>query len=173
MPGRAAALLTAFVLPALFACEEPGQEAGDGGVEEGTAGSAQMSETPSSPGPQGAQSALGALNDSGVEGEVEYSREDDMLTVSVRAVGLEAGEHASHIHQGTCQEPGGVVVPLESPTVEESDTTSVESQVDGGQFAAGEPYLVMVHGTDGAPVSCTEIPQVILGEGTERPVRSQ
>lgn len=172
MVHRNAAAMIALILPISLGCEQPSGEPSDGSSERDTvAEDVDAQETPAAPPPRLIESPLRPLNDGDVGGQVEFFREDDMLSVSLRAANLSPGEHASHIHVGTCEEPGDVVTPLNSPTAEGQDTTGVESEVNADELLAGEPYLVMVHGTQGAPVACAEVPQGILGESREESVR--
>lgn len=172
MVHRIAVAMIVLILPISLACEQPSGEPSSGASERDTAAQdMDAQETPSAPPARLIQSPLRPLNDGDVGGRVEFFREDDMLSVSLRAANLSPGEHASHIHAGTCEEPGDVVTPLNPPTAEGQDTTGVESEVNADELRAGEPYLVMVHGSQGAPVACAEVPQGILGGSRQESVR--
>lgn len=147
--------------PLVLACG--GGETG-GGMETGEGGGAQ-------PGMEsGAQSEVvewTALNDSGVTGDVELSVEGSTLEVAVLANSLGGpGDYPSHIHSGTCAEPGGVVVALNPATAHEPGIGEAETEVDLSELEAGQSYLVMVHALQGQPVACAEIPQDLLASGS-------
>lgn len=107
-----------------------------------------------------------ALNGSGVTGDAELSVEGSTLQVAVLANSLGGpGDYPSHIHSGTCAEPGGVVVPLNPATAHEPGIGEAETEVDLGELEAGQSYLVMVHALQGQPVACADIPQDLLESG--------
>lgn len=104
-----------------------------------------------------------AMNESGVSGEADFTRQGNSLEVVVEAHDLGGpGDYPSHIHEGTCDEPGGVVTPLNSATAEEPGIGEASTEVDAGQLQAGSDYLVMVHATQGEPVACAEVPESIV-----------
>ena len=102
------------------------------------------------------QATMEAQNESGVTGSMTLSSQADSLTVAVQLQGLEAGQaYASHIHQGRCASPGSVVTPLQDVS---GDTGGAESTV-AMSAVTGEELLVMVHGPEGQPIACGDLPQ--------------
>lgn len=107
--------------------------------------------------------AITEMDGSGVTGEVDFTREGETLEVGVLAYTLGGpGDYPSHIHQGTCNEPGGVVTPLDAAVAHEPGTGEAETEVDATQLEASGSYLVMIHSLQGAPVACAEIPESVL-----------
>lgn len=157
--------LTVAMLPILAGCG--GGEMGEEPMEEPAEQEQPQEEQPQmEPAEQAATASLTALNDSGVSGEVVFTPMDGSLTVAVTASNLGgAGDYPSHIHQGTCDEPGGVAVPLESPSAGQGGTGEAVSEVDAAQLEAETSYLVLVHSLQGAPVGCADIPESVLGGG--------
>ena len=153
MRKRWIAPLAWIPVAALMGCA---QEAGD--TEAGAADTA-MAEAPAAAETADAavEMDMEARNESGITGEARIQLQTDGLLVTVDLDGVEAGtEYASHIHSGTCEQPGGVVVPLESvPGAEGSASTSVG--VD--QLPPGQSYLIMSHGAGGQPVACGDVPE--------------
>lgn len=159
---RATVLALGLAVPLALACGggEPGGE-----MEMGQ-DTAQQEMTPS-PGAemQPTTADLQAMGESGVSGEVSFARQGGSLEVTVNAEAVpSAGAHASHIHQGTCDQPGGVVVPLNDVSVQ-GGTGEATSTVDATQLEAGSSYLVMVHGSEGAPIGCAEVPSSVVEGG--------
>lgn len=169
-------LLAVAALPILTACGD------DGAPEEATIERGeeeereqQETETQRNPASRSASSPLTALSGSGVYGSVEFSREDDLLVVAVRATNVEEpGEYPAAVHQGSCDDPGGEVAPLESPTIgregREEGIAESDTQLESDQLVAGEAYVVLLHGPDGLPIACSTVPQAVLGESTREPV---
>ncbi|MDX1568748.1 MAG: CHRD domain-containing protein [Longimicrobiales bacterium] len=112
-----------------------------------------------------ASSEFLGLGGSGVTGQVDFTRDGGIITVEVLAENIrDTGDHPSHIHEGTCREPGGVVVPLTPATVSEPGIVEAESQVELSDLPTGTSYVVMIHSQQGAPIGCAELP----GELVER-----
>lgn len=146
-------------LGSLGACAPEAEEGVDEeALEEDTAA---MAETAGRPAPGGetagqAGADMEAQNQSGVTGSLALSSMGDSLTVQVRLQGLQAGQtYASHVHQGTCASPGSVVTPLQDVS---GDTGQARSTV-AMDAVQGQELLVMVHGADGQPISCGNLPQ--------------
>lgn len=160
------ALSLTMLLPLALACGggETGGDFGDEGMEGGMEGGMEETDQPMQAG--GSETvSLTALGDSGVTGDVAFTRTDGTLTVDVVAENLGGpGDYPSHIHDGTCSEPGGVVVPLDNAVAHEPGVGEASTEVDANQLSAGMPYLVMVHGLQGAPVACAEVPESLVGE---------
>lgn len=160
------ALAVTLLLPLAAACAGETGEEGQMMGEEGMAEEGQMAEEGMAEEAMtaGEMTMLGAMNESGVTGSVDISHSGESVTVAVEAEGLPgAGEYASHIHMGTCDSPGGVVVPLNSVMGVEGGTGTATSTVGMDQITGGDSYLVMVHGSEGAPIGCADLPSMSGG----------
>ncbi len=101
---------------------------------------------------------LQPMGDSDVMGEAMLMEEADALVVVVDVTGLPGeGDFPSHIHEGTCDDPGGVAEPLSDVIGLEDGTGSSTSTIDLGALDPGGQYLIMVHAEDGAPIACGEL----------------
>ncbi len=107
--------------------------------------------------------SLDELNDSRMSGTVTLTPQGASTVVTLTLNGGRAGESVeSHIHYGTCQAPGGVVVPLESVVIGSdgsgtSTTTVARSKLDDARQAHGH-LLVQAHLADGKPAACADVP---------------
>lgn len=157
------ALLVA--VPLALACQ-PGDE-GQPGMEEEMEQPGQEQQTQQQQEPMGQTETVSftAINDSGVTGDVQFTREANTLTVEVMAQMEGPGDYPSHIHEGTCDQPGGVAVPLNTAEAAEPGIAEATTEVDAMQLEAGSDYLVMIHGQQGAPQGCAEVPQSVLEGG--------
>ena len=102
---------------------------------------------------------LEARAESGITGTATVVPATDGLEVALDLNGLTAGQtYASHIHRGTCDDDLGVVAPLEDIAAEgetaRGTTTIGESMLD----PSAESLFIQVHGADGTPVACGDIP---------------
>lgn len=102
--------------------------------------------------------ALSARNESGITGAVVLTAKGDSTVVVVKLKGGTPGtSYSTHIHKGTCAEPGGVVAPLAGVAVGEdgtgASTTTVASKALADAKAAG-PLLVQSHLPGGRPATC-------------------
>lgn len=158
---KPATLALTLALPFALAC---------GGGEPG----GEMEGEEAGPGQQEAQAPMAApetaplmgMGDSDVAGTVSFTREGGSLEVHVMAENLPAaGEYASHIHDGSCDEPGGVVTPLNSVAAPEAGAGQATSTVDATALEAGSSYLVMVHAQEGAPTACANVPAGVVEGG--------
>jgi hypothetical protein len=106
---------------------------------------------------------MNAVGTSGVTGQaqfMEHGAGQTMVTVNLTAQG--GSTHSGHIHTGTCDAPGAVVVPLQDVTLANgtgSSTSTIEvplATVMNGQ------HIVAYHQSSGdnpgAPVVCGAIP---------------
>ncbi|CAN5635022.1 hypothetical protein BH23GEM10_BH23GEM10_02390 [soil metagenome] len=99
---------------------------------------------------------------------------DAGMKLRVHLMGLAEGDHAWHIHEGTCANRGGVVLPLSDAAGQDGVTGDLKSDGSGmvertvtleaedvAVLTAGQGYSVNVHtaGSDspGAPVACATI----------------
>lgn len=111
---------------------------------------------------------LSSKNDSGIRARARLVRGEDQLRVAVAAVGLDAGEeYPAHIHQGTCEEGGGVAAGLE-PVQRESEeddagtsvsTVPMEELKEAKEKAESEhpSFFLQIHLPDGTPAACGDI----------------
>ncbi|CAN5640065.1 hypothetical protein BH23GEM6_BH23GEM6_14640 [soil metagenome] len=107
--------------------------------------------------------AMRAVGGSGLSGEATLTEAGQQAQVMVRLMGSRAGAtHQGHIHQGTCDNLGSVVAPLQPVTVDAQGTGTSTSTVDVAIHAAADgQHLIAYHvagGDPGAPVVCGEIP---------------
>lgn len=95
---------------------------------------------------------------------------DGTMTVVVNETGLQPGVHLSHIHTGSCANPGGVKYPLTSITADASGKGSATTTVKAPVSAlAGGSYYVNVHqvGTGVPPsTSCGDINTSAIASGS-------
>jgi hypothetical protein len=107
--------------------------------------------------------ALASVGGSGVSGEATLTESGQQTEVMVRLVGSQPNAtHQGHIHQGTCDNVGSVVVALDPITVDAQGSGTSTTMVDVAiHDAANGEHLVAYHeagGTPGAPAACGEIP---------------
>lgn len=162
---------------ALAACGggDEGTEEGAGDATVATADSATMAAPPPAAAPapmagdsMGAQMAGGstvpmmALNNSGVTGQAqiaEHAAGETMITVTLTGPG--SGTHPGHIHSGTCENLGAVVVPLQSVTLANGTGTSTSTAKVPLATVMNGQHVVNFHAGSGenpmAPVVCGPI----------------
>lgn len=118
--------------------------------------------------------SLQQVGGSGVTGEATLSAQGDGTMVMVTLMNAPQGPHAGHIHQGTCQNPGKPVAPLQDVTVPQANGTGSSHStvsVPISQLMNGQ-HLVQYHQqageNPGAPIVCGSIPteQVNIAGGT-------
>lgn len=161
--------LVVLCVAGLGACG--GGDAGDSGQmesgEQAMAERGQMQDTAPASGEQSGEAVdvtLAPRNQSGIEGTAQMHHQGDSVRVTVRLGGLSSGEsYPVHIHQGTCQEGGGVAVGLTS--VQATDGTGrSETGVAAGELSMDASYFVQAHLPDGTPAACGDVP---AHEGSE------
>ena len=173
---NATRLLYLAALPlALAACgggdEGAAEGAGDGAMA--TTDTASMAAPPAAtPAPMGdsmgGQMAGGstvqmmALNNSGVTGQAQiagHSADETMITVTLTGQG--SGTHPGHVHAGTCDNLGAVVVPLQSVTLANGTGTSTSTAKVPLATVMNGQHVVNFHAGSGAdpmqPVVCGPI----------------
>lgn len=104
-----------------------------------------------------------ALNNSGVTGQTQVMAHGEGETmVTVNFMGQGSGTHPGHIHSGTCDNLGPVVVPLESVTMADGTGTSTSTVKVPLATVMNGQHVVNFHAGSGenpmAPVSCGPIP---------------
>lgn len=167
---------------ALAACGGGDDAAVEGGADTTAAtmtdtmtGSTATTPMPGDTGMSGTQAmggavTMNAVGTSGVTGQaqiMDHGNGQTMVTVNLTAQGNST--HSGHIHTGTCEAPGDVVVPLQDITLangtgSSSSTLSVPlSTVMNGQ------HIIAYHASSGdnpgAPVVCGAIPAQQGGTG--------
>lgn len=170
-----ASRLCVFSVLVLAACGGGGGEAAEGGADTAAAtvapapaGETMPAAAPTDTAMAGQSSAtnsvqMNALNNSGVSGTTQvmaHGEGETMVTVNLQGAG--SGTHPGHIHSGTCDNLGPVVVPLESVTMANgSGTSSSTVKVPLATVMNGQ-HVVNFHAGSGdnpmAPVVCGAIP---------------
>ena len=120
------------------------------------AGDTAMPETGMEMGGMATTVAMSALGESGIGGEAILTPAGDGTEVSVTLTGLEANAaHPGHIHQGSCDAPGSVVVPLSPITADASGsgTMTTTAPLSADSVMAGG-HIVVYHDPGGTPVVC-------------------
>lgn len=142
---------------------------------------------------RGTQIDLSAKNQSNVSGSATITPiGGEMMRVQINLQGAEQGQqYPTHIHQGTCDEGGPVVLELD-PVTPGQQTGMRDQQGQQGQagqqgqqgqqdrmgqqgqqdqqgqavstreLQSGQDYFLQTHAPDGQPVACADIPQDAL-----------
>jgi hypothetical protein len=117
-------------------------------------------ETPSAEG-ETIDVILAESEGSGVTGLATITTTDAGFDVELSIDGgLTEGEHANHIHVGTCEARGDVVetlTPLQADASGAVEATSTSIASPLADFTTGNNYFA-VHATDGTVVACGDIP---------------
>ncbi len=102
------------------------------------------------------------MNESGVSGQAELKAVGESTELRVVLTGAMEGELMGHIHAGTCEAPGAVVVPLTSITVDATGNGEATSTVAVPLMTVmNGSHIVVYHeagGSPGAPRACAAIP---------------
>jgi hypothetical protein len=159
-------------LPLAFAACGGG-DAAEGGAADSTstvsaAPTPEMNPAPAPAADSGAAPAAGmvamnAVGASGVTGQVQvmdHGANESMIAVTLNAPGTTT--HSGHIHEGTCDAPGKVVVPLQDVTLANgTGTSSTTIPVPLATVMNGK-HIVAYHEKSGSepggPVVCGAIP---------------
>lgn len=151
--------LVALTVAGLFACgggetADSGEMEAGGGASEEAAG--QMQQTPGAA--DSVQVTLEPKNQSGIEGTATIRHMADTVHVTLSLTGLTSGNsYPAHIHQGTCQEGGGVAAGLTA--VEAADGSgSSETRVPASELSMDASHFVQAHLPDGTPAACADLP---------------
>lgn len=109
--------------------------------------------------------ALNELGGSGIGGEATIAPAEasgqTQVTVSLQGPADAAGVHQGHIHSGTCEQLGGVVVPLPPVTVDDGVGSATSTVAADAMSLMDGQHIVVYHqagGTPGSPVVCGQIP---------------
>lgn len=97
------------------------------------------------------------------------------LYAEAHVTGLTPGEHAWHLHSGTCENPGSIVVPFSTLGTRMGTTTALNADSEGvadglgpmpadqvtrDQIMAGD-YAILIHNAGGTPpgrgVACSDL----------------
>ena len=140
-------------LAAMVSLAACAQDAEEDGVPADTTAAANTTGMPADGPPMEPQvTNLDDVNDSGIEGEATATHSAQDATVSILLKGDNAKADVSypaHIHSGTCDAPGPVVVPLEDvKNLQSSKTIQVSA------LPQGQPLLIQVHDAGGKPIAC-------------------
>lgn len=161
--------LVALSFAGLIACG--GGEAGDSGQMEAGGQAAeeeagQMEEAGAAA--DSVQITLAPKNESGIEGTATIRHMADTVHVTVRLSGLTSGNsYPAHIHQGTCQEGGGVAAGLTSVKAADGSGGS-QTRIPASKLSMDASYFVQAHLPDGTPAACGDVPaQDGGGSGTD------
>ncbi|WP_420125989.1 hypothetical protein [Longimicrobium sp.] len=105
---------------------------------------------------------MNAVGTSGVTGQAQFMSEGEGTMVMVNLTAQGNSTHSGHIHQGTCDAPGEVVVPLQDVTLSNgAGSSSTTIQVPLATVMNGQ-HIVAYHASSGdnpgAPVVCGQIP---------------
>ncbi len=162
-PRNWMALAVAALLP-LAACDTTQEEVPP--ADEMGADAPMPAPEPAPPAPTTAEQTamFEPLNESGISGQLVASAEGMQTRVQVMLAGAPSNATLQgHIHEGTCDAPGAVIMPLQS--VETDDTGSGEStstvDVDPATAFDGN-HIVAYHepgGDPGATVTCATLPR--------------
>jgi hypothetical protein len=171
-------------LPFALAACGGGDEAAEGGADTTAVGAVTDTTTapmntgtmPADTGMSGAQAmggavTMNAVGTSGVTGQaqiMDHGNGSTMVTVNLMAQGNST--HSGHIHTGTCDAPGDVVVPLQDVTLANGTGSSSSTlQVPLATVMNGQ-HIVAYHASSGdnpgAPVVCGTIPAMAAGGAT-------
>jgi hypothetical protein len=128
------------------------QDAEEEAAPADTTAAANTAGTPEGPPADPQVTGLDAVNNSGIEGEATatHSAQDATVSILLKGDNAKADQtYPAHIHSGTCDAPGPVVVALEDVKNLQSSKTIQVSQLPQGQ-----PLLIQVHNQGGQPVAC-------------------
>lgn len=163
---RARLFLTAGITLALAGCASTGRQVEGAARETGDAvadaGSAAATAAKKATDDMEAESDFHlpfvTLNQSGATGHVMMEEMGDQTRVMVHLEGAAAGSHPGHIHRGTCEQTGEVLIPLQSVTVAANGkgmaTSTVNMSIE--KLEEGD-HIVLYHGAGGTPIVCAEI----------------
>lgn len=86
---------------------------------------------------------------------------DGGFTIDVVLEGLKPNKrYNTHYHRGTCREPGGGGMQLNSVMATDAGTGVSHNRVDYAEFNTTFDHLIMVHAPDQHHVLCGDVPSV-------------
>jgi hypothetical protein len=93
---------------------------------------------------------LEAVNGSGVEGRWAAIQTDDSVQLNLMVQGLpRQGEYQAHVHRGSCDTGGAVIVPLNPVVVQTDGMGRSTTTIAADRFPADGSHFVQVHGASG------------------------
>jgi hypothetical protein len=143
------ALLTAVLAIGAIACSDDDEEDTNGEV---------IDDDIDIDGDLGIFQLTASLTGPEASGEAEISPNGEGILVSISMEGLTAGEHANHLHDGSCDEQGEVVIALDNIVADENGDGSQTTANDEGSidhYATG--HYLAVHAEDGEVISCGDV----------------
>ena len=158
-------LCTIAALPLILAACAA-EDSADTDVADMPADTADVAAAPAPDAGRGAMAttvAMTGLGDSGASGEAILTPSGGQTEVSVTLSGLTANAaHPGHIHQGTCDALGTVVVPLTPINADASGsgTATVTAPIAADSAMAGD-HIVVYHDPGGTPIVCGAIEHVM------------
>ena len=117
--------------------------------------------------PMGNAVTMNPVGTSGVSGQAMFTGQGAQTMVMVNLTAQGNSTHSGHIHTGTCDAPGAVVVPLQDVTLANgTGTASSTIEVPLATVMNGQ-HIVQYHqgqgDSAGAPVVCGAIPSAAAG----------
>ncbi len=109
---------------------------------------------------------------SGVSGTATLTAVGNTTTVSLSVSGFAPNtSHATHIHTGTCANPGGIVIDLPTLTADASGAASATATVNASLASLMDGnHIIQTHVTSGANfgagVACGDIPVTAVAAAT-------
>jgi hypothetical protein len=165
LPRKLTVLLLAAALPLGFAACAPDA---DDRLDEDTGIPAETPEPAPAPGTtdldmQPMTGSFAPLGESNIAGTIEVDDEGQQTKIHVRLTGAPPNAVLQgHVHAGTCEAVGDVVVPLEAVEVGDDGIGESESTVAIAPMTAFDgQHIVAFHepgGSPGRPVTCAVIP---------------
>lgn len=145
------------------AAEEPAVT--DGAVITGDTAMSPSTMPATDPAAAGTSVAMNPVGGSGVSGQMEvmaHGGSQTMVSVTLNGPAGASSTHSGHIHEGTCDNPGAVVVPLQDVTLS-NGTGMAASTVDVPASAAmNGQHIVAYHersgDNPGPPIVCGAVP---------------
>jgi hypothetical protein len=100
---------------------------------------------------------LESVNQSGVEGRATAIQTDDSLQLNLMVQGLpREGEYPAHIHRGSCETGGGVIVALNPVLVETDGMGRSTTMLAADRLPPDASHFVQVHGPSGV-LACGDV----------------
>jgi hypothetical protein len=155
------------VLPMLLAgcaADEGAETGAAGGTAAADSGVAEAAAPDGGMGAMASTVAMSAIGDSGASGEAILTPAGGQTDVSVTLSGLEANAaHPGHIHQGSCDAIGSVVVPLSPITADASGsgTVTATAPLAADSVMAGG-HIVVYHDPGGTPIVCGAVEEHVM-----------